>query len=257
MNLTLPVVLAHSRLTMEKIDVNDVVIPESAALAYAAQDQLIGLIDSPVVGWKVGATSTASQEKLGVKAPICGPIFERTLTTSGSKLAMSSFHHPPALESEFAFTIGTDVALIGDEVTRTTAREIVSSVHVAIELVCSRFDSNFAADPALLVADGALHSLLVLGPGNDPDSAGDLKEQALFTSVDDNVIAQGTGKEVLGDPYESLAWLCKHLARRGMQLTAGSLVTTGAATGLHATKQNQTLKTEGNALGSATLSLSE
>ena len=38
MNLPLPVVLAHSRLTMEKIDLNDIVIPESAALAYAAQD---------------------------------------------------------------------------------------------------------------------------------------------------------------------------------------------------------------------------
>ena len=78
MNLPLPVALAHARLTMETVKPSEVDSPASATAAYEAQNQLSDLIDSPSLGWKVGATSAVSQEKLGVKAPICGPVFERT-----------------------------------------------------------------------------------------------------------------------------------------------------------------------------------
>ena len=68
-------------------------------------------------------------------------------------------------------------------------------------------------------------------------------------------VAVGTGVEVLGDPYESLAWLCNHLNKRGLILPSGSVVTTGAATGLHATGAGHEVMTDGGALGSVTLNL--
>ncbi|MDP7068701.1 MAG: fumarylacetoacetate hydrolase family protein [Acidimicrobiales bacterium] len=255
MTLPLPVTLAHARLTMEAVDSSEVAVPESASLAYDAQDQLRELIDSPVVGWKVGATGPASQTKLGVKAPICGPVFERTLFESGSSVDVSEFHHQPGLESEFAFTLGVTVHPGGPVMTGVSAREMVSMVHPAIELVCSRFINNFEVDPALLVADGALHTALVLGSGSKPEEAPDLVSHELRTLVDGAAIASGTGIEVLGDPYESLAWLCNHLSRRGVTLPSGSVVTTGAATGLHTTAINQVVTTDGGDLGSVALTL--
>lgn len=254
-SLPLPVALAHARLTMDKVRASEVDIPESATAAYDAQHQLSDLIDSPTVGWKVGATSPSSQTKLGVKTPICGPMFERTIFQSGDKAELSCFHHQPGLESEFAFTIGLTVRPGGPAMTSSTAREMVSSVHVAIELVCSRFDENFAADPALLVADGALHAALVLGPGSKPEKVPDLSSHQLRTQINGEDIGVGTGVEVLGDPYESLAWLCNHLNKRGLTLPSGSIVTTGAATGLHLTGTNQEIATHGGSLGSATLNL--
>ena len=253
--LPLPVALAHARLAMDAVDSSEVAVPESASLAYDAQDQLCELIDSPVIGWKVGATGPASQAKLGVKTPICGPVFERTLLESGSSVNVSEFHHRPGLESEFAFTLGVTVHPGGPVMTAVSAREMVSMVHPAIELVCSRFIKNFEVDPALLVADGALHTALVLGSGSKPEEVPDLASHELRTLVDDTVIASGTGIEVLGDPYESLAWLCNHLSRRGTTLPAGSVVTTGAATGLHMTTINQVVATDGGGLGSVALTL--
>ena len=255
LNLPLPVALAHARLTMDALNFSDLNVPASAALAYDAQEQLIGLIDSPLVGWKVGATNPASQSKLQVKSPICGPVFERTLVTSGAEIPLADLHHQPGLESEFAFTIGVTLRPGGAKMTASSAKEIVSFVHPAIELVCSRFEQNFDVDPALLVADGALHAALVMGPGTEPDKVGDLSGYRLRTFVNNEEIGTGTGSEVLGDPYESLAWLCNHLNRRELTLSAGSVVTTGAATGLHPTKTGQLLMTDGATLGSASLSL--
>jgi len=254
-SLPLPVALAHSRLTMDKVQASEVDTPESATAAYDVQNQLSELIDSPALGWKVGATSPASQEKLGVKTPICGPVFERTILQSGDKVDLSYFHHQPGLESEFAFTIGLTVRPGGPAMTAATAREMVSSVHVAIELVCSRFEENFEADPALLVADGALHAALILGPGSKPEKVADLSSHQLRTQINGEDIGIGNGAEVLGNPYESLAWLCNHLNKRGLTLPSGSVVTTGAATGLHLTGTNQEIATDGGTLGSATLNL--
>ena len=137
----------------------------------------------------------------------------------------------------------------------TRAREMVSTVHPAIELVCSRFTNNFEVDPALLVADGALHGALVMGSGSKPETVPSLSAHELRTLVDGVEIASGNGAEVLGDPYESLAWLCNHLNRRGVTLSAGSVVTTGAATGLHMTTSDQVVATDGGSLGSVTLNL--
>ena len=254
-SLPLPVALAHARLVMDAVQSSEVETPGSASLAYDAQDQLSDLIDSPSAGWKVGATSPASQHKLGVKAPICGPVFERTMFDSGGSVDLSGFHHQPGLESEFAFTIGLTVRPGGPAMSALMAREMVSTVHVAIELVCSRFEENFEVDPALLVADGALHAGLVLGPGLKPETVPDLVSHELRTLVDGDEVATGTGAEVLGDPYESLAWLCNHLNKRGVTLPSGSVVTTGAATGLHVTGTGQEVVTDGGTLGSVTLNL--
>jgi 2-keto-4-pentenoate hydratase len=49
--------------------------------------------------------------------------------------------------------------------------------------------------------------------------------------VDDRVVAEGRGSDVLGGPLHVLAWLAGHLAARGQPLRAGELVSTGGCTG--------------------------
>ena len=44
--------------------------------------------------------------------------------------------------------------------------------------------------------------------------------------------ARGDGARALGDPLNVLVWLANHLARRGITLEAGEVVTTGTCTGL-------------------------
>ena len=257
MSVPLAVALAHARMAMQSLSLDDVVIPDSASSSYAVQDQLISLLASPQIGWKVGATGPTSQQKLGVKTPLAGPVFATTLFSSGATVQLTGFHHQPGIESEIAFKISTTLRPGGKPLNAISVREIVSAAYPAIELVCTRFETNFAVPPALLVADGVAHAGLILGDEVPTNKLGDLSRLAISTLIDGTEVSSGTGAEVLGDPFESLTWLCNHLSGRGIELPQGSIVTTGACTGINESQANELVATDAGPLGSVSIHLSE
>ncbi len=249
----LAVTLAHARLLAEAVTEGDVTVPSSASEAYDAQDQLTSLLDTPVVGWKVGATSEVVQERLGVKAPIAGRVHEKTLLVDGGTVDATAFVHRPGIECEFALRTKTDLAPGSGRVDVDAARALVGSVHPALELVETRYAANFGVPPALLVADGSAHAALIIGAGVDPERAGDLSTAELRLVVDGAQVTSGTGAEVLGDPYVSLAWLCNHLLARGQGLPAGSIVSTGSCTGIVPSEPDQQIVTDAGPLGTVSI----
>jgi len=72
--------LHEARMSGQLIDISDdpAWIPRSVGDMYAVQDALIGLPgnEGRLVGWKVGATNKATQERLGLSSPFAGPIFD-------------------------------------------------------------------------------------------------------------------------------------------------------------------------------------
>lgn len=239
----------------ELIPEAEVPVPDSAKDAYLVQDELTGLLPTEVVGWKIGATSSAAQQRLGVKAPISGRVHERTLLESGTVVDASTFHHPPGIECEIAFRLRRSLSPDGPPLDAAAAKELVGSVHPAIELVGTRFEGGFDVAPALLVADGSAHAALVIGDAIDPDRAGDLSAAVCRLVVDGREITQGPGSEVLGDPYAALAWLCNHLRGRGIALEQGEIVTTGTCTGIVPSGPNQLITNDAGHLGTVTITI--
>lgn len=237
----------------EAVPDGEVEIPGSAGEAYDVQDQLTDLLESQVVGWKVGATSEVVQERLGVKAPIAGRVHERTLLVDGGSVEAETFVHRPGIECEFAMRTKTDLTPGSARIDVDQARGLVATVHPALELVETRYVANFGVAPGLLVADGSAHAALVLGDGIIPEKAGDLSAAELRLVVDDNEVTSGTGAEVLGDPFVSLAWLCNHLLARGQGLPAGSIVSTGSCTGIVPSEADQHIVNDAGPLGSVSL----
>jgi 2-keto-4-pentenoate hydratase len=45
---------------------------------------------------------------------------------------------------------------------------------------------------------------------------------------DGDVIGEGYGRDILGHPFNSVAWLAAHLSSRGATLKAGQIVMTGS-----------------------------
>ncbi|MFT5530067.1 MAG: 2-keto-4-pentenoate hydratase [Candidatus Poriferisodalaceae bacterium] len=255
MPLPLQISLAHARIAGETVAAESSPVPGSAAEAYAVQDQLINLIDSPVVGWKIGATSTAMQERLGLRAPISGPIFANSLFESGTTLERDSYPHDLGAECEIVLRTKTAVLPGSDPFDVKRARALVDAVIPAIELVCSRFDANLDIPPALIVADGSLHAALVTGVPLDPPTH-DLTTATCTSMIDGEVTASGTGVDVLGGPYIALAWLINHLISRGHELPAGSLVSTGTCTGIAPLAREQHAINDAGSLGRADVRLS-
>jgi len=48
------------------------------------------------------------------------------------------------------------------------------------------------------------------------------------TMINDVVLGQGVGADVMGHPFEAVAWLANNLAQRGRNLCRGEFVLTGS-----------------------------
>lgn len=253
MGLPLAVALAHARLTGHSIDESEVTVPETASTAYEIQDRLIELVDQPVVGWKIGATSEATRRRLGLKAPIAGPVFASTLFESGCEAAVDDFHHPPGIECEFVLRVAKPPEACRTRYDESDARRIVDGVSVGIELVNTRFDGNLDIPPALLVADGSAHSALVVAePGGHQDPP-DLTDAECHAICDGEERLSGTAADVLGGPYNALAWLMNHLRGRGHELEPGMLIATGTCTGILPSALDLDAAADAGAIGRATV----
>jgi 2-keto-4-pentenoate hydratase len=56
----------------------------------------------------------------------------------------------------------------------------------------------------------------------------DLESVLGKATKDGSAIGEGHGRDILGHPFNSVAWLAAHLASRGATLRAGQIVMTGS-----------------------------
>lgn len=80
-----------------------------------------------------------------------------------------------------------------------------------------------------LIADNAIAALLVLGPPARDWHDLDLSQHTVSVRVNGEVVDEGSGANVLGDPRNVLVWLANALSDHGFGLRAGQVITTGSA----------------------------
>ena len=113
--------------------------------AYRIQDALIDLhytAGRSRIGWKIGLTSRAMQQALGITTPDSGVLLDSMLFQSGDTVAKGRFIQP-RIEAEIAFVMGKDIAGAG----RSRADVIAATDYVApcLEILDTRI---LRADPA-------------------------------------------------------------------------------------------------------------
>lgn len=180
----------------------------------------------PSYGWKLAATASAGQAHIGVDAPRPGLLFERFLHVARDVLPSADLHMSVA-EAEFAFRMGSTV---GAGASRAELVDAVAAVHLAVEVPDSRFVDFSSVGAAQLLADTACANRFVLGPELADWRSVELASTATSLWINGVEVEQGTGGNVLGDPWAALAWLVEALAGYGTELSAGSVVTTGTTT---------------------------
>lgn len=199
--------------------------PHDPAEGMAVQLRLAELA-GPSYGWKLAATAPAGQAHIGVDGPLPGLLFERFRHEPGDVLPSADLHMR-VVEAEFAYRIGTDVAAgAGPE----EIMAAVDGLHLAIEVPDTRFGRPEVVGAAQLIADCACAGRFVLGPDVPGWRSLDLSTWRTALWINGAEAATGSGGNVLGDPRTALAWIVDDLARRGLQLRAGDIVTTGTTT---------------------------
>jgi 2-keto-4-pentenoate hydratase len=180
-----------------------------------------------VRGRKVGLTSVAMQQQLGVDEPDFGAIFADMVIEEGDAIPVSELIQP-RIEGEIAFVMGTD--LQGPGVSSADALRAVAGALPALEIIDSRL-ADWKIQLPDTIADNASSARVVCGGRLTPLAGLDLRTIGMVLTVDGKVAATGAGAAVLGNPIRCVAWLANKLGEFGVPLRAGDLVLAGA---LHA-----------------------
>lgn len=179
-----------------------------------------------LAGRKVGLTSLAMQQQLGIDSPDFGFFFEDMVYQDGDAIDAHRFISP-RIEPEFAFILGSD--LVGPGVTVADAAAAVTAVHSSLEIIDSRI-ADWRIGLFDTVADNASCGAIVLGAELKGLTATELASVACSVSLDGVEQGAGSGAAVLGDPLLALVWLANILGERGVGIPAGSIVLPGAMT---------------------------
>ena len=199
----------------------------SVADAYAIQSHNVSrrvAAGAVIRGHKVGLTSRASQELLGVREPNFGVLLDGMFVDEGDEVAFSALVQP-RVEAEIAFVMERDLA--GPGVTTTDALTAVAGALPAIEVVDSRI-RDWRVRLADTVADNASAARVVVGARLTSVAGLDLRLIGMLFHRNGLPFDSGAGAAVLGNPARCVAWLANKLGSLGRGLRAGDVVLPGA-----------------------------
>jgi 2-keto-4-pentenoate hydratase len=177
-----------------------------------------------VVGHKVGLTSAAMQEMLGVGEPDFGHLLDDMVVAGEAEAAA---YLAPRAEIEIAFVLRS--ALTGPGVTAADVLAATDHVRAAIEIIDSRI-ADWRIALVDTVADNASSAGVVLGERRVAPAGLDLAAVEGRLRLGGTLVERGPGAAVLGHPAVAVAWLANTLGVRGVALEAGHVVLPGACT---------------------------
>lgn len=195
----------------------------------AAQVELARRVGAfPPAGFKIGATTRGMQAYLGLDGPAAGFMAEGGLHGAGSSLSFANFVNP-GVECELAVHLGRDIP--PGPCTPEQAADAVDGVMAAIEIVEKRYwDLRVLGTPAL-VADQVFHAAAVLGAPRADWAGLDLAALPGRMTVDGVAVGEGVGGDLLGHPWQALAWLASSAVAAAFGgLRAGQVVMLGSVT---------------------------
>jgi 2-keto-4-pentenoate hydratase len=201
-----------------------------------------------VIGYKVGLTSAAMQQQMGVYEPDFGHLLSDMLYPADAPVPVERFRQPRA-EPEIALVLAEDLRGPG-----LSVADVISATRFvlpAIEIIDSRI-TGWQIGLVDTVADNASSGGLVLGQSPVAPGGRDLSLAGCVFRRNGRIAGTGAGAAVLGSPWHAAAWLANTLTGRGAELAAGSIILTGSMTAAVAVAAGDAVQVTIDGLGSAT-----
>ena len=195
--------------------------------AYAIQQLLLArrLEDGErVVGKKIGVTSQAVMNLLGVDQPDFGILTDAMTFNGGAAIPAAGLIQPKA-EGEIAFVLKHD--LQGPGVTVGDVLRATEGVMACFEIVDSRI-RDWKIRIQDTVADNASCGVFVLSDRLVPLAEVDLTHCGMVLEKNGEIVATGAGAATMGSPAVAVAWLANTLGRLGVPLKAGEVILSGS-----------------------------
>lgn len=202
----------------------------SLADGQCAQDRLVPLMVPHLgqpVGYKVGLTNAAAQQRFGVPQPVVGTIYQQTVALRSGGEVPARFGAVPNVEADLLVRVSSDA--INQARTHLDVLRAIDLVIPFIEMPDLVLASGMDGPNLLAINVGAR-----LGVVGEPipvqvteDFAARLGSMTVTLSTDQRELARAPGTALLGHPLNVLPWLAEDLARRGQRLQVGQYISLG------------------------------
>lgn len=177
-----------------------------------------------IVGKKIGVTSAAVMNMLGVGQPDFGYMLDGMIYGDGAAIDAGTLIQPKA-EGEIAFVLKKD--LMGPGVSASDVLAATEGVMACFEIVDSRI-TDWKIKIQDTVADNASCGVFVLGDRMVDPYAVDLRTCGMVLEKNGEIVVTGAGAATMGSPVNAVVWLANTLGRLGIPLKAGEVILSGA-----------------------------
>lgn len=201
-------------------------------------------------GIKLGLTSKAKQEMMGVHEAIYGYLLTDMLAYEWEPVMFNELIHPKA-EPEIAFLMGED--LQGTNITAEDVLRATKYIAPALEIIDSRY-KDFKFKLVDVVADNCSSAKFIAGSKWISPEKLDLAHIGMVMSKNGEVATTGAGAAVLGHPAAAVAWCVNKMGERNEGLKKGDIILSGALSEAIAFKPGDTVIATFNELGSVSFS---
>jgi 2-oxopent-4-enoate/cis-2-oxohex-4-enoate hydratase len=202
-----------------------------------------------IIGKKIGVTSRAVMNMLGVYQPDFGYMLDGMIYNEGESVPIETLIQPKA-EGEIAFILKKD--LMGPGVTNAEVLAATECVMPCFEIVDSRIrDWNIKIGDT--VADNASCGVFVLGDQAVDPRKIDLSLCGMVLERNGEIIATGAGAAALGSPVNAVAWLANTMGALGIPLKAGEVILSGALAAMFPAKAGDSFRVSIGGLGSCSV----
>jgi 2-keto-4-pentenoate hydratase len=179
-----------------------------------------------VLGHKVGLSSLAIQQMMGVDEPDYGHLLDEMQLFEDTPVKANRYLYP-RVEVEVGFILNADLPGAGcteDDVLAATEALVPS-----IELIDTRI-TDWKIELCDTIADNASSAGFVLGEARVSPRDIDVKGIDATLRCNGEVVAEGRTDAVLGNPVTAVAWLARKVDGFGVRLRKGDLVLPGSCT---------------------------
>ncbi|MCA3291533.1 MAG: fumarylacetoacetate hydrolase [Roseomonas sp.] len=206
----------------------------SPADGRCVQEKLVAIFAQSfgdIVGFKLGLTNPAIQQRFGIDHPIRGAIFHATLRASSGAEIEARFAAVPVLEADMLMRIGMG----GVEAALNDHAALIRHIDQVIPFI-ELPDLVYAPEHRPSLGDllavnvgarlGVVGKPIAVTPSADFIAA--LGRMSISLHQDGREVSRAPGAAVLGHPLNALAWIARDLARDGRPLRAGDVVSLGS-----------------------------
>lgn len=216
-------------------------LPDDLETAYAIQSRELALWPDGIAGWKVGRLSMDLIARYGVDRFI-GPIFAKSVTpvaTVGPTPFAMIAGGFAGFEAELVLTLGEDADPARLDWTADDAAMLVGGMHIGIEVAGSSLGTINALGSLANIAGFGNNMGLIIGAKVSDWRSRPEESLSCRTTIDGTLTGQGRAADLPGGIMTGLAYALGRAVRLGYPMKAGTLVSTGALTGVHSVARGQ------------------